>query len=321
MAVIINSEARGEVIPRKIDLLLPYRLSDEIKKRARELSRIEEIRLRRGRAASISVNGQNVMLSCVLSGDEIEKVLSDALGNSLYAHSETINRGYVTLDGGIRIGICGRAASEGDRVYGVYDVSSLNIRLPRALMSVGQPICRELARLGGSAGVLIYSKPCGGKTTLLRAVAAKMSAGNSPKRVAVIDTRGELAPPESEKNLCIDMLSGYPRALGIEIATRTMGAELIVCDEIGDPSEAEAIIAAQNSGVPLVASAHADGILPLLRRSGIRRLHDAHVFESYVGIERVFGDFRYEFFSWEMADDILQNSRGNDTAYVGTCLG
>ena len=126
-----------------------------------------------------------------------------------------------------------------------------------------------------------------GKTTLLRSVAYKMASGAHPLRVSIIDTRGELAIFGNEQKATVDVLSGYPKALGIEIAARTMNSELMVCDEIGDDDEARAIIGAQNCGVPLLASAHGDNISGLLKRSAIRALHDSSVFWAYVRIERV----------------------------------
>ena len=113
----------------------------------------------------------------------------------------------------------------------------------------------------------------------------------------------------------MDVLSGYPRALGIEIAARSMNAQLIVCDEIGDVSEAQAIVAAQNCGVPLLATAHGSSVEGLLRRTGIRILHDARVFGAYVGIRREAGerDYRYTFTSYGEADAILQDSRGGNS--------
>jgi len=316
MAVVICGERKREIIPQKIDALLPFRVSDEIKKRVTGGARIEEIRLRRDRAASLTLDGRNLMLESVLDGAEMDKLLSALCGHSLYAHSETINRGYITLEGGVRVGICGRASVEGGRIYGVFDVSSLNIRLPHSFMRVGEPVCRALRGMERGSGILIYAPPCGGKTTLLRSVAAKMASGEAPWRVSVIDTRGELSPSLTSRELCIDILSGYPRDIGIEIATRTMGAELIVCDEIGEPMEAEAMIAAQNSGVSFIASCHASNVEALLRRSGIRRLHDARVFGAYVGLERRVGDFRYEMLSWEEANDILQGGGGSARSSV-----
>ena len=129
----------------------------------------------------------------------------------------------------------------------------------------------------------------------------------------MIDTRGELAFSLSGERLCLDILSGYPRDIGIEIATRTMSSQLIVCDEIGGVGEAEAIIAAQNCGVPFLASAHAENAGELLRRTGIAKLHAARIFGCYVGIKRRgVGDFTYTVTEWEEADLALQ-SCGSDT--------
>lgn len=307
MAVKISSDIKKEIIPKSLEALLPYRLSDEIRRVGERLGRIEEIRLRSGYAASLSIGRTNVILDTVLSPKELEAFLCAICDRSLYAHSDTIRNGYITLNGGIRVGICGRAALEGDKVLGVYDVSAMNIRLPKKILRVGEPVCDILRNFAGVRGVLVYSAPGEGKTTLLRSVAAKMASGEGALRVCVIDTRGELSAFLSDEHMCIDILSGYPRALGIEIATRTMNAQLIVCDEIGDAEEARSIAAAQNCGVPFLASAHAESVSSLLMREPIRRLHEARVFGAYVGIRRKKDDFIYNITDWEEADDILQN--------------
>ena len=91
-----------------------------------------------------------------------------------------------------------------------------------------------------------------------------------------------------------DFLVGYPKADGIEISTRTMNPEVIICDEIGD-GEAEKILAAQNSGVPLIASAHGASFDEIMRRRGIKRLYDSGVFRYYIGIERAGAALKYTF--------------------------
>ena len=316
MAVIINSETCKRGLPPSLERILPYKLTDEIRRRVGDLSRIEEIRLRSGRCASVTLDGRNVMLSSVLSGEEMSNFLTAICDNSLYAHRETINSGYLTLEGGIRVGICGRASIDDGRLLGVYDVSSMNIRIPHAIRNVGEPLCRMLREASDGRGILVYAPPGVGKTTLLSAVTSKMAGGDAPRRVCVIDTRGELAATLKDKQLCLDVLSGYPRGLGIDIATRTMSPELIVCDEIGDANEAEAIISAQNSGVPFIASAHAEDVSGLLMRTAIARLHGARVFFAYVGIKRAAGDFRYTVTDWEEADAILNCSRSNTCGTV-----
>ena len=310
--VIFETKKREAMLPEILRSLLPYRLVDEI--RASGAFAVEEIRLRSGRISSLTTPTGNMPLKTVLSSLELDAILQGACDGSLYAHSETLCQGYVTLAGGIRIGVCGRATVEHGNIIGVYGVSGLNIRLPGVRRRVGAPICRLLREGLGVGGVLIYSAPGVGKTTLLRSVAAQMAGGEHPWRVVVVDTRGEIAPFLDAAGLCVDVLLGYPKPEGIGIACRTMNAQLIVCDEIGEREEAEAIAAAQNCGVPFVATAHAASLEGLLRRSALISLHRARVFTHYVGIERRVegGEFLYRVSEWEEADVVLQNSRGLD---------
>lgn len=310
--VIYGTKKEKERLPANLVSILPYRLCDEIVSCG--AWEIEEIRLRSGRAASLTTPDGNVMLKTVLSRMEMEAILQTVCDGSLYAHGETIAKGYVTLAGGIRVGVCGRAAVEDGRIFGVYGVSGLNFRLPGRPRRVGMPICHMLRQMSGQGGILLYSSPGVGKTTLLRSIAVEMASGNAPLRVVVVDSRGELAPFLETPSLCVDVLSGYPKPDGIEIACRTMNAQLIICDEIGDCAEAKAIVAAQNCGVPFVATAHAASVEGLLRRSVIAELHRARIFEKYVGIRRrpEGGDFLYAVTEWEDADVELQDSRRTD---------
>ena len=93
----------------------------------------------------------------------------------------------------------------------------------------------------------------------------------------------------------VDVLHGYPRAKGIEIATRTLSPEVIFCDEIGSAEEARSILSAQNSGVPLIATAHAESRETLLRRPNIRLLYENGVFRYYIGLGRAPGSGRFVF--------------------------
>lgn len=301
--VVLESE---QILPRVLYDLLPARLLAEIGERIPPATAVEEVRLRRDRAASLTVAGGNVLLDTVLSGEEIDELLLCACGGSLYAHGETLCRGYVTMAGGIRVGVCGTAGVVSDRVVGVSGVTSLVFRLPHpAPPELGGEISDLLRALRFTRGVLIYAPPAVGKTTLLRTVAARMAGGNDPVRVAVVDTRGELAPGKGADAPLLDLLSGYPRGTGVSIATRTLSAQLIVTDEIGDLDEARELLAAQSAGVALLASAHAASLSELLARPATKLLHEARVFGAYVGIRRRAGvfDFAYSITPWEQADD------------------
>ena len=255
---------------------------------------IEEIRLRTNKYSTCVIKGANLCIPIALEKQEITEILKKLCGGSLYAFSDTINKGYISLPGGVRVGVVGKATTQGGEIIGVYDISSLCIRIPHKTFSVGHQICTLLSRLEYRKGVLIYSSPGVGKTTVLRGVCKLLSTGENSKRVVVIDSRGELAFDMNEHDMCIDILSGYPKGRGIEIATRVMNPQLIVCDEIGDTEEACELVSANNCGIPFLATAHAGSIDELLSRTGIRLLHEAGVFGAYVKISRA-GNMKFSY--------------------------
>ena len=280
----VNKE-RVAPIPRELFEILPSEITGYISHNFAH-RHIEEIRLRADRNSSIVSMGENLVIPITLEGSRLAEILNKMCGGSLYAFSDTIRNGYVPFSGGIRVGVIGRATTEDGKIIGVYDISSLCIRIPHRIQGCGGEICTLLNRLQYRAGVLIYSPPGVGKTTVLRGVCRQLSTGERPRRVVLVDSRGELSFDLDERGMCIDILSGYPRGRGIEIATRVMNPELIVCDEIGDTEEALELVAANNCGVPLLATAHAGSLEELLSRTGIRLLHESGVFGAYVKISR-----------------------------------
>ena len=298
-------------IPECIKLALPGRVSGDILNAAKKLDRVEEIRLHSGRRATLTSFGKNVATPAVLNRSEMDSVLMRLCEGSVYAYRDTISEGYISLRGGIRVGVCGRAALSGGKICGVYDIDTLVIRIPHPSPPLGKEIIELMNESGFTNGVLIYSPPGVGKTTLLRSLAVMLSSGKEARRVSVIDTRGELAYSLSAPTLCVDLLSGYPKHVGLLLASRTLGPEVMICDEIGSRAEAEAICEAHNCGVPLIATAHASSVRELLGRAGMGLLHRAGTFGAYVGIKRS-GKFSfvYDICKREDADIAYLESRG-----------
>ena len=263
----------------------------EIDNATRTLSvgeRIEEIRLRAGRRAYLTVGGggmkRNLALSVVPGGRELSEMLDRLCDGSLYAYSESIIKGYVSLGDGVRVGVCGRASVEQGKILGIYDISALNIRLPCRSVKLDEKLVaavRSEALCG--RGTLIYSPPGEGKTTMLRSLVAELAGGDRPMRIALVDTRDEMSGFDGRTDLSVDILGGYPKSQGIRIATAFMNPQAVMCDEIGD-DEADAIAEAQNCGVGLIATAHGSDVEGILRRSGMLHLHRACSFGLYVGI-------------------------------------
>jgi stage III sporulation protein AA len=280
----VTNTRRTVELPSLLWEILPRHLADAAERCG--AWRIEEIRLHSDRIATVTCSGHNYSTGILLRPDEMTAILKNMCGGSLYAYSHTINQGYLSLPGGIRVGICGSAAIEKGQVIGVNDVSGLILRLPHPPTVSAEPLIRLLREMKGLGGALIYAPPGVGKTTLLRAAAICAASGTHSIRTVVVDTREELSTALSGSSLTLDVLIGYPREIGIEIAVRSLGAELVICDEIGGIKDATAILHAANCGVPLLASAHADSISTLLHRPSITMLHRARVFGAYVGITR-----------------------------------
>lgn len=268
----------------------------------------EEVHLRLGRGCSVTVSGENRRVPLRLSEQDMQQLLMRLCGGSLYAFHESIVKGYLCPGDGVRVGVCGRATPDdtGRGVLGLQAVDTLCIRFPHRLLGVGEGIFEQLP-VYFPRGMLFYSPPGVGKTTLLRAIARHFSSGERPLRVAVVDSRCELDDGAFGDELCLSLLSGYPKGLGIEIAARSMNAQLIVCDEIGCDEEARGVLSAANSGVPVIASAHAADVAGLLQRPALRALHEAAVFGAYVGICRREGrlDYLYDVHSWERVQELL----------------
>lgn len=299
---IIERKSKRELLPQALKDLLPPRLCEGIA--ACGAGQAEEIRIHAGRLSTVTCGGRNYATGVLLSEKEVADLFSAMCGGSIYAYQSKICNGYITLLGGIRVGVCGRAAVDGGKVVGVGEISGLTIRLPHCHRVSATPIMNVLREARGVGGVLIFSPPGVGKTTCLREAAREAANPEGGKRTVIVDARAEFSGTLEGEGLLLDILVGYPPEVGIDIAVRTLGAELIICDEIGTEAEALAILSAANRGVPILASAHARTFSELLARPGIRQLHRAKIFAAYAGLSRnSLGGFDYVIRSREEADD------------------
>lgn len=266
-------------------------------------SAVEEIRLRVGRPLQLRLNeeeywprlnGEPVQVKA----EDISRTLNIMTAASIYAYEAELSRGYLTLPGGHRVGIAGKVLSDGEQIRGFQHFGSLNIRLARQYPGVGEKLLPQLMdRLTGRlASTLIISPPRCGKTTLLRDLVRLASsgwpaAGLAPLTVGLVDERSEIAGcyqgiPQLDVGPRTDVLDGCPKARGLAMLVRTMGPELVVCDEIGTGEDQRALLEAANSGAILLASIHGAGINDLARRPFGRELLSLRLFQRIVVLSR-----------------------------------
>lgn len=249
---------------------------------------ISELHLCIGTRSSLKYKGERIKLSSLVTQAEMEKLFSALCGNAVYAHRDTILDGYISISGGVRVGICGQARYEGARLVGVSNISSLLFRIPSAPSSLADQL--YCAFLSAERGMLIYAAPGGGKTTALRSL-VPLLVERLGLRVSVIDEREEFYSAEL---FGVDVFRGYKRYEGVEIALRTMSPDIIVIDELGGALEAERLTDWMNSGVRMIATAHATSVPALMKRRSFAPFSAAEIFDVFVGIFNTDGTFRAE---------------------------
>ena len=255
---------------------------------------ISEVRLRLGRTLTLTMveGGYSRTTSLMIDRDMMISSVMALCDHSIHTHMDTIREGYIVVSGGIRVGIVGRAICEGGLLRTVTDISSLCIRVPAAVGKIDNRLLEEMRKGGFQESILFYSPPGVGKTSVLRNLSYALSQ-DFGRRVAIIDSRMELYADALFHADHVDIYSGYPKEIAIELATRTMNPQYIICDEIGSLEEARALLAVVNAGGPIVASAHARTLAELLQRPNIRLLHRSAVFDRYIGLSRQSDQIHY----------------------------
>ncbi len=243
----------------------------------RDFEKLEEIRLGVGRPLRLRYAGRERELWPQADQSMVEDVLARACHQSVYAYSETIRQGYVTIEGGHRIGICGFGVRDGKELRTIRSPTSLNIRIAREVMGCANGLLPHLQE-----STLLLGPPGSGKTTLLRDAIRQLS-DKYHQTIGLVDERGELA---AELRLQVgsrtDVLTNVSKAQGVLMLIRTMNPQWVAVDEITDPKDLEAMDQAAYCGVRLLATAHGETMQSLSQRPLYQRLLELGLFRQIV---------------------------------------
>ena len=269
----------------------------------------EEIHLSRSGCVFVRLSSSGIkIIDYRLSKGDFDLILKNLCRGSLYAHTESIKQGFISFMDKIRVGVLGKAICSGDKILSVSGIETLNIRIPHFVKNVARPIVDVLEHYSFSRGILIYSPPAVGKTTVLRDGARMLSSFPYYKRVSLIDSRGELDFPERVNCPTLDVYKFYPPDAAIECAVRTMSPEIIICDEIGGARERDALLNLCGKGVTVMASAHGGNILEIMMNNDVALLHKNRVFGCYVELSRNKNNqMGFKYYTYEQVEEQVMN--------------
>ncbi|MGM9629356.1 stage III sporulation protein AB [Butyricicoccus sp.] len=250
---------------------------------AQEQARCEELRLRAGQLPAVTIGGRERLLgSRKLAQNELEETLRRATAYSVHTFADSLRQGFVTVQGGHRIGVCGQTAVQDGKLLSYRHISSLNIRVARQIPGAADAALLDQIREDGQVRSALFLAPPGrGKTTLLRDLARQLS--DSGIRTALADERAELAAlyegvPQFDIGTHTDVIDGCPKAEAAMILVKTMSPQLLVLDEITSERDVRAAECASHCGTAVLASAHAWDMDDFRLRPLYRRLLDTQIF-------------------------------------------
>lgn len=253
-------------------------------------SKAEEIRLRAGGRVSVQSAGREYMIMPErrITAQDIASIIESATRSSVHTAADSLRAGFVTMEHGHRIGVCGTAVIKNGEISMLRSYSSVNIRVARQIKGAADGIISQIGR----ENTLIISRPGGGKTTLLRDIIRQIS--DSGIKCAVCDERSEIAAmyrgvSQFDVGTHTDILDGAPKAEGIMLLMRSMSPQVIAVDEITADEDVKAVEHSVNCAVNIIATVHAHSLDDLEQRPVTRGLISRGLFKRIVTIDLIAG--------------------------------
>lgn len=226
----------------------------------------------------------------VVTKEDVREVLDYISHYSLYAFENELRQGFITIEGGHRVGIAGKTIMENGRIMNMKYITSVNIRVSHEVPGCADEILPLIAQNKQICHTLIISPPRCGKTTILRDLIRQISNGNEHVRgcsVGVVDERSELGgcymgTVQNDLGIRTDILDCCPKAEGMIMLIRSMAPQVIAVDEIGSGEEVHAVEYAMHCGCRMVATVHGESMEELRKKPLFEQMIRERRFERYV---------------------------------------
>lgn len=271
-----------------------------------------EIRLRVGQPVILSTRegerfltetgqvSERIRDAQILSRQELEQILKHICRYSFYAYEEEMRKGFISADGGFRVGIAGEVIlDEKGWVKNIRYISSVNIRISHEKRDVALPLLPWLYADGQLYNTLLVSPPGCGKTTLLRDLIRLISNGNGQAKgmtVGVVDERSEIAGcvqgvAQNDLGCRTDVLDGCPKDEGMHMLLRSMAPRVVAVDELGGEADVRALSQVLKCGCAVVATVHGESFETLTQKAALMPLLKEKVFQRILFLKKEKGQF------------------------------
>jgi len=275
---------------RQIMNILSRDVKCVLEKEKLEFEYLQEIRIRAGYPVILFYRGKEQILPIKITERSIRETLDYVSNYSLYAYENELKQGFITIEGGHRVGMAGQVLIENGRVKNLKQISSLNIRVSHEILGCADKLFPYITYNKQMYHTLIISPPRCGKTTILRDLIRQISEGNRWVKgctVGVVDERSELAGcyqgiPQNHMGMRTDVLDGCPKADGMLMLIRSMSPQVVAVDEIGATEDIQAIKYAMHCGCKMIATAHGESMEEIQKKPLFEQMINEQCFERYV---------------------------------------
>lgn len=284
----------------EISQLFPVHLRQNI--REMPWQGLEEIRIRIGQPLEfcygqgyryLSAGEENGALYR-MQGEDLAEMLDYISNYSLYAYQEEVKQGYITIEGGHRIGLIGQAVTEQGKITGIHPITFLNFRIAHERIDCAKELLPYLLEGNSIYNTLFLSAPGAGKTTYLRDCIRLLSKGEGERagmKVCVVDERSEIAAchmgvPQNDLGPRTDVLDGCGKTEGMLLLLRSMSPQVIAVDELGTEEDFLAVEQAVCSGSRILGTIHAGELQELEEKPHLKHWMEKQMFQRFVQIRR-----------------------------------